>query len=155
MTQTETGAASGNREGPPNRDAFSHLLAIPTRWMDQDPYGHVNNVQYYSFFDTVVNEHLIRNAGLDVRTTREVGLVVETQCRFLKEISFPQTVHAGMRVTRLGNSSITYEIALFRDDETEAAAVGRFVHVYVDRETRESVRVPERVRAAVAPLTVG
>lgn len=141
--------SSGER---PGRADFPHLLAIPTRWMDQDPYGHVNNVQYYSFFDTAVNEHLIRHAGLDVRTTREVGLVVETQCTFLKEISFPQTVQAGLRVTRLGGSSVTYEIGLFRDDETDPAGLGRFVHVYVDRETRETVRVPERVRAAVAPL---
>jgi acyl-CoA thioester hydrolase len=136
----------------PARGEFPHFLAIPTRWMDQDPYGHVNNVQYYSYFDSVVNEHLIREAGLDVQKTREIGLVVETQCRFMKEINFPQTVHAGIRVVKLGNRSITYEIGLFRDEETEAAAIGRFVHVYVDRETRASVQVPERVRAAVAPL---
>lgn len=136
----------------PGRGAFPHVLAIPTRWMDQDPYGHVNNVQYYSFFDTAVNEHLIRSAGLDVRESREIGLVVDSQCRFLKELSFPQTVHAGLRVLRLGNSAITYEIGLFRDAEVDPAALGRFVHVYVDRETRRSVAIPERVRAAVAPL---
>lgn len=139
---------------PPQRSDFPHFLAIPTRWMDQDPYGHVNNVQYYAFFDTVVNEHLIRTAGLDVAATREIGLVVETQCRFLKEINFPQTVQAGIRVVKLGNSSIAYEIGLFRDEETDPAAFGRFVHVYVDRETRATVRVPERVREAVAPLRI-
>lgn len=138
-----------------SRKNFPHFLSIPTRWMDQDPYGHINNVQYYSFFDTAVNEHLIRNAGLDVRTTREVGLVVETQCSFMKELNFPRTVHAGIRVTKLGNSSITYEIGLFRDDEEDAAALGRFVHVYVDRERQETVRIPDRVREAVEPLLAG
>lgn len=136
----------------PIRSDFPRLLPIPTRWMDQDPYGHVNNVEYYSYFDTVVNDHLIREAGLDVVNTPVIGLVVETKCRFMKEISFPQTVHAGMRIPRIGNSSITYEIALFRDDEADCAAFGHFVHVYVDRKTRETVRVPDQVRDAVAPF---
>ncbi|MEQ8442488.1 MAG: thioesterase family protein [Alphaproteobacteria bacterium] len=139
----------------PKRSEFPTLLAIPTRWMDQDPYGHVNNVEYYSFFDTVVNEHLIREAGLDVVNTPVIGLVVETKCRFMKELSFPQTVHAGMRVPKIGNSSITYEIALFRDDEDDCAAFGHFVHVYVDRQTRNTVRIPDRVRDAVAGFMVG
>lgn len=137
----------------PVRGDFDRLLPIPTRWMDQDPYGHVNNVEYYSFFDTVVNAHLIQEAGLDVVKTREIGLVVETKCRFLKELSFPQTVHAGMRVPKIGNSSVTYEIALFRDDEADCAAFGQFVHVYIDRETRKTVRVPDRIRDALAPFT--
>lgn len=139
-------------EAPPKRSDFHTLLAIPTRWMDQDPYGHVNNVQYYSYFDTVVNEHLIREGDLDVVNSPIIGLVVETKCQFLKEISFPQTVHAGMEVARIGNSSITYDIALFRDDEDDPAATGHFVHVYIDRETRETVRVPDHIRAAVAPF---
>lgn len=142
-------------ENSPTRADFPHELAIPTRWMDQDPYGHVNNVEYYSYFDTVVNEHLIANAGLDPITTDVVGLVVETQCRFMREITFPQIVNAGLRVLKIGNSSITYQIGLFRDDESEPAALGRFVHVYVDRETRQTVRVPDRVRDAVASLVVG
>ena len=137
------------------RSDFGYLQAIPTRWMDQDPYGHVNNVEYYSFFDTVVNEHLIREAGLDVMGTQEIGLVVETNCRFLKELTFPQVVHAGIAVEKIGNSAITYRISLFRDDEEEPAALGRFVHVYIDRETRETVRIPDRVRDAVAPLMPG
>jgi len=134
----------------PKRSEFDRLLAIPTRWMDQDPYGHVNNVEYYSYFDTVVNAHLIGEAGLDVVNTPVIGLVVETKCQFLKEISFPQTVHAGMRVPKIGNSSITYEIALFRDEEEDCAAFGHFVHVYVDRQSRETVRIPDRVRDAVS-----
>ena len=138
----------------PVRSSFARLLAIPTRWMDQDPYGHVNNVEYYSFFDTVVNEHLIREAGLDVVRSPEIGLVVETKCSFLKEISFPQTVHAGMRVPRIGNSSVTYEIALFRDAETDCAAFGHFVHVYIDRKSRQTVRVPDRIRTALKSVMV-
>jgi acyl-CoA thioester hydrolase len=139
-------------ETPPGRDGFPHFLAIPTRWMDQDPYGHVNNVEYYSFFDTVVNEHLMRHAGLDPARSPVVGLVVETQCRFLKEITFPQVVQAGLRVIRIGRSSAVYEIGLFRDDEPDCAAFGRFVHVYVDRETRKTAPVPEPVREALAGI---
>lgn len=138
----------------PARSEFRELLAMPTRWMDQDPYGHVNNVEYYSFFDTVVAEHLIREAQLNVVTTREIALVVETKCRFLKEISFPQVVHAGMRIPKMGNSAITYEIALYRDAEEDCAAFGHFVHVYIDRETRQTVRVPDRVRNAVQRFVV-
>ena len=142
------------KTAPPPRSAFPHLLAIPTRWMDQDPYGHVNNVQYYAYFDTVVNRQLILEAGLDVVNSPFIGLVVETKCQFLREISFPQTVHAGMRVKKIGRSSIVYEIGLFRDDEDECAAIGHFVHVYVDRESREPVAVPDEVRSAIAPLQV-
>lgn len=138
----------------PPRSAFPHLLAIPTRWMDQDPYGHVNNVQYYAYFDTVVNRQLILEAGLDVAESPFIGLVVESKCQFLREISFPQIVHAGMRVTKIGRSSIIYQIGLFRDDEDACAAIGHFVHVYVDRETRHPVTVPEAVRSAVAALQV-
>lgn len=134
----------------PLRGDFQNLLAIPTRWMDQDPYGHVNNVEYYSYFDTVVNQHLIQDAGLDVVHSAEIGLVVETKCRFMKEISFPQTVYAGMRVPKIGNSSVTYEIALFRETEEDCAAFGHFVHVYIDRKSRETVRVPDRIRQALA-----
>ncbi len=136
------------------RQDFRWFLPIPTRWMDQDPYGHVNNVEYYSYFDTVVNRHLIEHAGLDPARTAEVGLVVETQCQFMKEITFPQTINAGIRVIKLGNSSVTYQIGLFRDEEEDPAALGRFVHVYVDRGTRETVRVPDRVRDALAGLVV-
>ena len=139
-------------DSPPSRGDFPWFLAIPTRWMDQDPYGHVNNVEYYSYFDTAVNRHLMETAGLDPRMSGEVGLVVETQCRFMKEITFPQVVNAGIRVTKLGNSSVAYQVGLFRDGEQDPAALGRFVHVYVDRDSRAPVRVPERVRDAVAVL---
>jgi len=139
---------------PPPRAAYRHFLAIPTRWMDNDSYGHVNNVTYYSYFDTAVNEHLIRAGGLDIRDDPVVGLVVETQCRFHKSLTFPETVDAGLRVARLGTSSVTYEIGLFRQGDDEPAATGRFVHVWVDRATQRPAEVPPRIRAALAPLLI-
>ena len=123
--------------------------------MDNDSYAHVNNVVYYSYFDTVVNEHLIREGGLDIERSPVIGLVVETQCRFLAPLSFPDVIDAGIAVQRLGNSSVTYAIGLFRENEATAAAVGRFVHVWVDRATRKPRSVPDRVRAALLPLVTG
>ena len=137
---------------PAFRDAYPSFLAIPTRWMDNDLYGHVNNVTYYAYFDTVVNEHLIRAGGLDIRDGEALGVVVETGCRFHKPHSFPETIDAGFRVAHLGRSSVVYEIALFRHGDDDAAATGRFVHVWVDRERRRPVAVPERIRAALEAL---
>ncbi|MEP7062305.1 MAG: thioesterase family protein [Betaproteobacteria bacterium] len=139
----------------PARAAFRHFLRIPTRWMDNDSYAHVNNVVYYAFFDTVVNEHLIRAAGLDIERSPVIGLVVETQCRFFAPLSFPDVIDAGMAVEQLGHSSVVYTIGLFREGDAIAAAQGRFVHVWVDRATRTPVDVPARVRAALAPLSSG
>jgi len=139
---------------PPFRAAYPAFLAIPTRWMDNDTYGHVNNVTYYAYFDTVVNEHLVRAGELDIRNGGAIGIVVETACRFHKPLSFPETVDAGMRVVRVGHSSVTYEIGLFRAGDDEAAATGRFVHVWVDRQHRRPIAVPATVRAALAPLEV-
>jgi acyl-CoA thioester hydrolase len=139
---------------PPFRAAYPAFLAIPTRWMDNDTYGHVNNVTYYAYFDTVVNEHLVRAGNLDIRNGGAIGIVVETACRFHKPLSFPETVDAGMRVVRVGHSSVTYEIGLFRADDDDAAATGRFVHVWVDRQHRRPIAVPANVRAALAPLEV-
>ncbi len=134
------------------RDSYKSFLAIPTRWMDNDVYGHVNNVTYYSYFDTVVNEHLVRAAGLDIRAAPAIGIVVETACRFHKSLSFPDVVDAGLRVAKLGNSSVTYEIGLFRQGDEEPAATGHFVHVWVDRASRRPIPVPSAVRAALSPL---
>ena len=140
---------------PVNRRAsYRSFLAVPTRWMDNDTYGHVNNVSFYSYFDTAVNEHLIRVGGLDIRTGPEIGLVVETFCRFHKPLSFPDVIDAGMRVSKLGNSSVTYEIGLFLQGDDEPAATGRFVHVWVDRRSRRPIPVPPAVRSALAPLVV-
>ena len=140
------------REAPERRDRYRHFLEIPTRWMDNDVYGHVNNVVYYSYFDTVVNGYLISSGSLDIERSPIIGLVVETQCRFFKPIAFPDTVHAGVRVARLGNSSVRYEIGLFRNDESAAAAQGHFVHVYVDRETRRPAGLPEEMREALQKI---
>lgn len=136
------------------REDFPRFLAIPTRWMDNDVYGHVNNVVYYSYFDTAVNTHLIESAGLDVKNSPQIGVVVETQCTYHQELAFPEVIDAGIRVERLGRTSVTYQIGLFRKNgvSEEPAATGRFVHVYVDRTTRKPVPVPERIRAALTPL---
>lgn len=120
--------------------------------MDNDVYGHVNNVVYYSFFDTVVNQYLIEQGALDIETSTVVGLVVETQCSYFSPISFPDTVHAGLVVARLGTSSVRYEIGLFRGDSPETAARGHFVHVYVDRESRRPVPLPPRLHDALARI---
>ena len=134
------------------RNSYRSFLAIPTRWMDNDAYGHVNNVVYYSYFDTVVNEHLVREGGLDIERSPAVGVVVETRCRFHKSLSFPDVIDAGLRVTKLGNSSVTYEIGLFRHGDDDAAATGQFVHVWVDRTTRRPTPVPPRIRTALGAL---
>ena len=131
------------------RGDYRHFHAIATRWMDNDAYGHVNNVVYYSYFDTVVNEYLIREGVLDVERSDVIGLVVETQCRYFSELSFPQTVHAGLRVARLGTSSVRFEIAIFADDADAACAQGHFVHVYVDRGSRRPTSLPAPLRAAL------
>ncbi len=136
------------------RADYRHFLAISTRWMDNDAYGHVNNVTYYSYFDTVVNEHLITVGGLDIACDPVVGYVVETQCIYRKPLTFPEALDAGMRVVRLGTSSVTYEIGIFRQRDADAAATGRFVHVWVDRTTQRPAPIPPRIRAALEPLVV-
>jgi acyl-CoA thioester hydrolase len=122
--------------------------------MDNDNYGHVNNVTYYSYFDTVVNEHLVRIGGLDIGNDPVVGYVVETSCRFRKPLTFPETIDAGLRVARLGATSVTYDIGIFRQGDDEPAATGRFVHVWVDRATQRPAPIPPRIRAVLQPLVV-
>ena len=143
-----------NGDERPPRSAYRRFLPIPTRWMDNDAYGHMNNVVHYSYFDTAVNEHLIRDGGLDIASSREIGLVVETGCRFHASLSFPETIDAGIAVTKLGTSSVVYRIGLFRQGEDAPSATGRFVHVWVDRATQAPVPVPDRIRSALAPLVV-
>ncbi len=135
------------------RSDYPVLRPIGTRWEDEDVYGHVNNVKYYSYFDTAVNGYLIEASGTDIRRLDAYGIVAETGCRFLRELRFPFPVEAGLAVTRLGRSSVVYEIGLFQGDE-EPAAVGRFVHVYVTGEGREVTPVPEQLRAVLEPLVV-
>lgn len=128
------------------RSDFPHFLAIPTRWMDNDVYGHVNNVQYYSYFDTAVNQFLIARGVLDIHNGDVVGFVVDSGCSYFSPIAFPDVVHAGIRVSKLGNSSVRYEIALYRNDDPLPAAAGHFVHVYVERTSNRSVQIPAAVR---------
>ena len=143
-----------NRPVTVARSGYRHFLPIGTRWMDNDVYGHVNNVVYYSYFDTVVNEYLIRAGALDFEHGATIGLVVETQCNYFAPLVFPERVEAGLRVARLGASSVRYEVGLFREGEDAPAAQGHFVHVYVDRETRRPVALPDALRAALEPLVV-
>ena len=146
--------AAADIDGPRLRPEFAALRTITTRWDDEDVYGHVNNVVYYSYFDTAVNGYLIDATGTDIRRLDAVGLVAETQCEFLRELRFPDDVEVGLAVTRLGTSSIVYRLAIFQGDSDEPAALGRFVHVYVDAETRAVTPVPDVIRAAVTPLVV-
>lgn len=144
--------AMSSRPQPEPRDAFRHHSQISTRWMDNDVYGHVNNVQYYSFFDTVVNRYLIEAGALDIHAGAVIGLVVETHCNYFAPLAFPQPVEAGLRVAHAGTSSVRYEVGLFAPDAPLAAAVGHFVHVYVDRSTRRPVPLPNVLRQALSPL---
>jgi len=136
-----------------DRNSFPHWTSITLRWKDNDVYGHVNNVEYYSFFDTVINEFLIRSGGLDIHRGDVIGLCVDSQCTFKQPLEFPGVVDAGLRVAKLGNSSVRYEVGLFRDGSDEPAAVGRFVHVFVYRENRRPVPVPDRIREALEGIT--
>lgn len=134
------------------RSFFTVFRPIATRWMDNDHYGHVNNVAYYSFFDTAVNGFLLDATGLDIRELPAIGIVAESSCRFFSSLSFPDTVHAGLGIERLGARSIVYSIGLFKNDDEEACALGRFVHVYVDRVSRRPVEIPDQIRAVVERL---
>ena len=136
----------------PTRDRFKLLRPVPTRWMDNDHYGHVNNVAYYSFFDTAVNGFLMDATGTDIRALPAIGVVAESGCQFLTALSFPDLVHAGLSVERLGTSSIVYRIALFRNDDISPCAIGRFVHVYVDSATRRPVPIPAEITTAINGL---
>jgi acyl-CoA thioester hydrolase len=138
---------------PTNRSDYLHFSPIVTRWGDNDSYGHVNNVVYYSYFDTAVNRHLIERGVLDVANSSVVGLVAETRCSFFSSLSFPDMVTVGLKVIHLGNSSVRYEIALFRNESDVASAVGEFVHVYVDRATSRSISIPQAVREVLRALS--
>jgi len=138
-----------NRE---RRDAYRFFHTITTRWKDNDVYGHVNNVVYYSYFDTAVNYYLVSRKVLDIARTEVVGIVAETGCRFYASISFPDRVDVGIRVARIGRSSVRYEIGVFRNDEDSASAEGYFVHVYVDRAGMRPVPIPEPVRRVLQEI---
>ncbi len=128
---------------PETLDSYKYVLPIQTRWADNDVYGHVNNAVYYFYFDTVVNEFLITKGFLDIDKSETIGLVVKTNCDYFAPITFPDKVNAALRVAHIGSSSVTYEVGLFRNDETQAAAQGQFTHVYVNRATRRPVKISE------------
>jgi acyl-CoA thioester hydrolase len=149
---TNTATPTLARPAPQPRSAYRHFSSISTRWMDNDAYGHINNVVYYSYFDTVVNRYLIEAGVLDVERSPVIGLVVETHCNYFASLAFPQTVEAGLRVAHLGSSSVRYEIGLFGANEPLAAACGHFVHVYVDRETRRPAKLPAALTTTLQGL---
>jgi acyl-CoA thioester hydrolase len=134
------------------RSEYSHFLALPTRWMDNDIYGHVNNALYYGFFDTAINDYLITEGGLDINSGQVIAFAVESQCQYLRPLAFPGTIDIGLRVGKLGNSSVRYELAIFKQGEPSAAAAGYFVHVFVDRKTQRPVPMPDQIRAALERL---
>ena len=143
------------RTAPADRSAYKVCRTLTTRWADNDIYGHMNNVVHYGLFDTAVNSFLIERGVLDIHGGGRIFVVVETGCRYFAEMAFPDVVHAGIRIARLGGSSARYEVGLFRNDDPSAAAEGFFVHVQVDRQTRRPLPLDEETRQALEPLVVG
>jgi acyl-CoA thioester hydrolase len=141
-----------SRPAPRVRADYVFYSTIATRWEDNDIYGHVNNVVYYSYFDTVINEYLIAEGGFDIHAATVIGVAVETMCKFRKSLAFPQIVDAGLRVGKLGNSSVRYEVGLFAAGDPEPAATGHFVHVFVERATMKPVAIPAPLRACMERL---
>ncbi|WP_238942124.1 acyl-CoA thioesterase [Marinobacter sediminum] len=135
------------------RSNFPMFYAINTRWMDNDIYGHVNNVTYYSYFDSTINRFLIEEGGLDIHNGSVVGFVVSSNCQFRKPVAYPEIVEAGLRVVKTGNSSVTYEVGIFRQGDNEASAVGQVVHVFVNRESNTSTPIPGNLRSAMERIS--
>jgi len=142
------------RSAPHRFADYPHKQSITTRWMDNDAYGHVNNVVFFSYFDTVVNTYLIERGALDIQASPVIGLVIETACTYFSPLTYPETLTAGLRVAHLGRSSVRYEVALFQQGAELAAAQGYFVHVYVDRETRRPVELPPMLRQSLEPIRI-
>lgn len=134
------------------RHQFPVLWPLATRWADNDHYGHANNVAYYGFFDTAVNAFLMHTTGVDIRELPAIGVVAETGCRYFSEVGFPDQLHIGLRLEKLGNRSVVYELGVFRNDASTPSAIGRFVHVYVDQKSRKAVPIPEAIRVALQKL---
>jgi acyl-CoA thioester hydrolase len=145
---------SNGRTEPGLRSHYVEFMPVQTRWMDNDVYGHVNNVVYYSYFDTVVNLYLINPGGLDFHNAPVVGIMAETTCRYYRSIAYPEAIDAGIRVGRLGTSSVRYEVGLFGAEEQQARAEGHLVHVFVDRATNTPVPIPAGIRSALERLVV-
>lgn len=136
----------------PRIEDYPYVVDITTRWMDNDVYGHVNNVTYYSYFDTAANSFLIERGGLDIHNADVIGLVVESACRYHAPVAYPDRLRAGVRVDKLGNRSVTYGIGIFAPGSDEAVANGHFVHVFVEREARTSTAIPTQIRAALESI---
>lgn len=132
-----------------SRDQYQFIFPIQTRWADNDMYGHVNNVTYYSYFDTAANALLIQKCGFDLRQSPNIGLVVESMCSFLEELSYPEIIDVGVAIRKIGNSSLTYDLAIFKQNQNHASAQGHFVHVFVDRLTRKSTSISTEMRSAL------
>jgi len=143
---------SDQKLAPPTRADFIAFEEIHSRWMDNDAYGHINNVVYYSFFDTAVNRYLIERKVLDVLKSEAIGFVIETQCKYFSPIAYPDLIHVGLKVTHVGNSSVKYEVAIFKNDDDIASAAGSFVHVYVNRSTNKPTPIPQDVREILTGL---
>jgi acyl-CoA thioester hydrolase len=143
-----------SKDKPPisRRADYGHFMALQTRWMDNDLYGHMNNVIYYSLFDTLLNRFLIDKGGLDIQAGQVIGVAVETSCRFHKSFAYPETVEGGLRIGKLGTSSVRYEIGLFGEGEDSARAEGHFVHVFVERQTQRPTPIPPGIRAAMVAV---
>lgn len=137
---------------PTSRADYPHFHPLQTRWMDNDVYGHVNNVVYYSWFDTAVNHFLVEKQALDIPNGEVIGLVIETHCNYFAPVSFPDALHVGVRVASIGNSSVRYEVGIFRENDATAAAQGHFIHVYVDATTRRPVKVPDHMRSVLQTI---
>lgn len=142
------------KQTPKQRTDFLYFLPIQTRWSDNDIYGHVNNVTYYSYFDTAANALLIEKANFDIRHSPIIGLVVDSACSFFQELSYPEIIEVGVVISRLGNSSVQYDLAIFKQFHDVASAQGHFVHVFVDRQTRKSTSIPIEMRDALFQYTV-
>lgn len=142
------------RPQPQQRTQYPHIMTLQTRWMDNDIYGHVNNVTYYSYFDTVVNQYLIEQGVLDIEHGEVIGLVVETGCQYFAPIAFPDKLEIGLRVAHLGRSSVRYEVGIFKEGDTQSRAAGHFIHVYVDRQSRRPVPLPDDLRSALQRIAL-
>ena len=136
------------------RSDYKHFNAIPTRWMDNDIYGHVNNVVYYSYIDTLTNEYLITEGGLDIHHDQVIGVAVESHCNYYQPLAYPEVVVAGLRVGHIGRTSVRYEIGLFSESSDTVCATAHFVHVFVDRETNNPVPIPDNLRACLMKISV-
>lgn len=136
-----------------DRSQYHFLLPIQTRWADNDIYGHVNNVTYYSYFDTAANSLLIQHAAFDIHHSPIIGLVVSSSCNFLEELTYPEIIEVGVAISKIGNSSLTYDLAIFKQGKQQASAQGQFIHVFVDRETKKSTSIPQEMRDALKPFS--